>query len=63
MFYDKTIGDRITSCYEMFIACRGYKSHSLEIIRDQLYDVKSHINYLSILRSFSFFTTLSQMNY
>jgi len=58
MFYYETIGDGITSCYEMFIACCGYKSHSLGTIKDQLYDVKIWINYFSILQSFSFLTTL-----
>jgi hypothetical protein len=37
MFYDETIGDGITSCYEMFIACCGYKMYI------QLYNVKSLI--------------------
>ncbi len=28
MFYDETIGEGIATCYEVFIACCGYKSHS-----------------------------------
>ncbi len=46
-FYDETIGDGITSCYEMFIVCCGYKSHSLGTIKDQLYNVKSRIKTIS----------------
>jgi hypothetical protein len=41
-FYDETIGEGILTCYEMLMACHGYKSHYLWMPRDQLYDVESN---------------------
>ncbi len=41
----------------------GYKSHSLWIIKDQLYDVTSRIKYFRTIWSYSFFTTLGRIRH
>jgi len=61
MFYDETIKmitECIATCHEIILFGHGYKSHSLRGAKDQFEDVKSLIKYYSILRSYSFFTTL-----
>jgi len=48
----------ISTCDEIILFGHGYKSHSLRGAQDQYDDVTSLIKYFSILRSYSFFTTI-----